>query len=177
MHRKKPIDCIYREVFIISSTANDSEEHLPVEVYTEFFDVTEALNTKKTKDDEKIKIVHGHLLPAKIIPSHLNGVDPFIVVDLPELNYGIFIADFSANSEDLAVNIEALIGHGCDFAPKEINIENVFVLYGTEITTVLSIMEDELDEELIEKSSFLVEETKNLEKIGAIYGKNYNNEN
>lgn len=164
MHRKKPIDCVYKETFIISSTANDSEKHLPVEVYTEFFDVTEALNTKKAKDDKKTKIVHGHLLPATVIPSCFNGVDPFIIVDLPEIDYGVFIADFSTIPEDLAVNIEALISHGLDFAPREIHIEDVFVLYGTEITTVLSVLEDELDEELIEKSSHLADEVKKLVK-------------
>jgi hypothetical protein len=164
MHKKKLLDCVYKETFVISSTANDSEEHLPVEAYTEFFDVTEALNIRKTINDKKIKMVHGHLLPATVIPKHFNGLDPFIIVDLPELNYGIFIADFSTTPEDLAVNIEALISYGLDFAPKEIGIEDVFILYGTEITTVLSVLEEELDEELIEKSNLLVEEVKSIKQ-------------
>lgn len=155
MHQRFFLEHLYTEVFIISFNIGG---HQLIEIYTELYDVMESLNPRNVDDSKNIKVIHGCLLPATTLPSNFNGVDGFIVVNLLDTNYGLLIEDAFHNSRDIAMIIQTIVDN------KKINIENTFILYGVEIALTLSISEDEVDEELIERSSAIVREIRQIEK-------------
>lgn len=154
MHEGFFIDHVYTEIFIVALNLG---RHQRIEVYNELFDVIESLNPRSINSSKDIKIVHGHLLPATILPSNFNGVGAFILVNLPNTNYGLFTGDTFYSPDELATTIQTVINH------KHDEIENMFILYGTKIALTLSIAADELDEELVERSGAIVEEIKQIE--------------
>lgn len=156
MHQGFFVDYIYTEVFIMVSNITGYQL---IEIHAELFDVMESLNPKDINCSKNIKVVHGCLLPAAILPNNFNGIGGFIVVNLPNTNYGLFTGNAFYNSDELATAIQTTINHKCD-----IEIEDVFVLYGSEIPLTLSIAEDELDEELIERGCAIVREVKQIKE-------------
>lgn len=148
------IEYLYKEVFIIST---DLDKCQRIEIYTDFFDVMELLNHKIINHNQSIKVVHGYLLPAIILPSNFNNVSAFIFIDLPNINYELFSENTFYNSNELAVTIQTVINHNFN-----IEIEDVFILYGTEIVLTPPICEDELDEEFIERSKVIIKEVKQV---------------
>ena len=165
MHQRLFLKHVYTEVFIVGF---DTGRHQRIEIHTEPFDVMESLNPKSIDNSKDIKVVHGYLLPATILPSNLNGIGGFVVIALPNTDLGLFSGEALCNPKDLAITIQTIV------TCKKIEIENIFILYGTKINLTLSISEDELDEELIERGCAIVEEVKQIEKgMGTLYGKEY----
>lgn len=155
MHQRFFLEHIYTEIFIISF---DIGGHQLIEIHTELFDVMESLNPRSINDSKNIKVIHGYLLPATILPSNFNGISGFIISNLLNTNYGLFTGNALHNPEDLAIAIQATVGY------EKVDIEDTFILYGTKIALTLSISEDEVDEEPIERCCAVVREIKQIEK-------------
>lgn len=153
MHEGFFIDHIYTEIFVV---ALDLGRHQRIEIYSELFDVMEALNPRSVNNSKDIKVVHGYLLPATILPDNFNGVGAFILINLPSTNYGLFTGNTFYSPGELVVAIQTMLNHKYD------EIKNMFVLYGTEIALTLSIAADELDEELVERSGIIAKEIKQI---------------
>ena len=154
MHEGFFINHVYTEIFIVALNLG---RHQRIEIYDELFDVMESLNPRSTNNSRDIKVVHGYLLPATILPSNFDGVEAFILVNLPDTNYGLFTGDTFYNPDELAIAIQTVLSH------KHGEIENMFILYGIEIALTLSIAADELDEELIERSGAIARKIKQIE--------------
>lgn len=148
------INHVYTEVFIVALNLG---RHQRIEIYSELFDVMESLNPRSINNSKDIKVVHGHLLSATILPSSFNGVGAFILVNLPNTNYGLFTGDTFYSPDELAAAIQTIVSH------KHDKIEDIFVLYGTEIALTLSVAADELDEELVERSGTITKEIRQIE--------------
>lgn len=164
MHEGFFIGHIYTEIFIVTLNLG---KHQQIEIYNEFSNVIELLNSRSISRSKDIKVIHGYLLPATIIPNNLGGVGTFILIDLPNTNYGLFTGHVFYNPDKLAMAVQAVLSH------KYNKIENVFILYGTKISLTLSIAIDEIDEELIGRSSLIAKKVKQAEiklKINKIGG-------
>ena len=158
MHEGFFINHVYTEIFIVALNLG---RHQRIEIHNELFDVMESLNPRSINNSRDIKVVHGYLLPATILPNNFNGVEAFILVNLPDTNYGLFTGDTFCNPDELATAIQTVLNH------KRGEIENVFILYGIEIALTLSIAADELDEELVERSGAIARKIKQIEtKLG-----------
>jgi hypothetical protein len=154
MHERFFVDHIYTEIFAV---VLDLGRHQRIEIYNELSDVIESLNCKSVNNNRNIKVIHGYLLPATILPNDFNRLSTFIFVNLPNTNYGLFIKDIFYSSDVLATAIQTTINH------KHNKIEDIFILYGTKMALTLSIAVDELDEELIERSCVIAEKVKQAE--------------
>lgn len=154
MYQRFFVERLYTEVFIIST---DLGKHQKIEIYNDFFDVMELLNHKTV--NHNIKVVHGYLLPAIILPDNFNNISAFIFVGIPNINYELFNEDIFHSPDELADTIQTLINYN-----SNTEIEDVFILYGTEIALTLPICEGELDEELIERSRAIIKETKQIKE-------------
>lgn len=156
MHQGFFLEHIYTEVFIIS--LNLGRQQL-IEIHTEFFDVMESLNPRRIEYNKDVKVVHGYLLPATVLPSNFNNISGFVVINLPDTNFGSFTGEAFCNSTDIAVTIQTAIA-----TYEKVRIEDIFILYGTKINLTLSVSEDELDEEIIERSRAVVKEVKRIKE-------------
>jgi hypothetical protein len=154
MHGRFFVDHTYTEIFVV---VLDLGRHQRIEIYNELSDVIKSLNCRSVNNSRDIKVIHGHLLPATILPDDFNRLSAFIFVNLPNTNYGLFIEDIFYSPDVLAAAIQTAINH------KYNKIEDIFILYGTKIALTLSIAVDELDEELIERSCVIAKKVKQAE--------------
>lgn len=159
MYNDQFIKQLYSEIFVVDLNNDEPERNVPAKIYSDFFDVIEDLNSI---DNKGIKIMHGHLLPATVIPSKFNGVNVFVIVNFSDQHYGFVAESESDTPEELAMVIELIINNSQMLAPREIRIEDVFLLYGARIKTTLSVTEDELDEEFIERSGTIADEVHDI---------------
>ena len=159
MYNNRFIERFYSEVFVVNSNNDKEGNNIPAKIYSEFFDVMGELDLINNKD---VKIIHGHLLPATVIPSKFNGVGVFIIISLSDQHHGFIVESKPSTPEELAADIELIIDNSWHLAPREINIEDVFLLYGTKIKTTPPVTEDELDEEFIERSNIIADEVHDI---------------
>jgi hypothetical protein len=139
------------EVFVIGRDAtNVSVESL--EVYTGFFDTVDALATKTPiSGDDDIMVLHGVAVPANVIPKNFNNLDVFVLVDIPDKGIGVIYPVESGEVKEVEQSIKALIDATELEYGIEVSIEDVFLLFGSELTVVLTILQEEQDEEIIER--------------------------
>ena len=145
---RKPI-ILYKEVFIISKDVNGySDEDMF------FFESLEAaldhLANLEIFADETPIIVHGVVTPATVIPAIAVNQRQKFIIKYDESTGSGTITEFDGETEnDLVEEVECMI----DPEIKRYTVdedEEVYIAYGYQIKVVLSIDENEMDEETID---------------------------
>lgn len=142
-------DYLYQEVFVVGVdhiTAASGE----LMVLKSFEDLINHLSTKHIGVNSDLRALHGVITSAKAIPRDFCGRSAFILIVDPEVEgYGLLIdSDAEDNCQDLAAEIEKLLVNE-EIAANFVEIDNVYVLYGYEMSIILSVDENDLDEEMI----------------------------
>lgn len=145
-------DC-NKEIFLAYNEENNEGNIAEIYVTKNLMDMVEYLKRLTTNLDCDIKILHGILTEACGIPKNLRGKSAFIIVeDLYNTDHAI-IMDSEAHSDiELANSINAILkygDHNTNLMTKP-EIEDIYILYGYEISIILALDEEELDEEIIE---------------------------
>lgn len=156
---------LYSEVFVVgvdNITAKSGE----LAAFKSFENLIEHLGTKSIGINSDLRAMHGVLTSAKAIPNNFCGRQAFILIADPENpGYGLLIDSDSDNDcGELAKEIENLLKSE-EIAANFVEIDNVFILYGYEINIILSVDEDEIDEEMIASCVEVGKRAKELEKI------------
>jgi hypothetical protein len=139
-----------KEIFIVYNE-EDNHEDLPVELYitSEFMELVGYINKLTPSLDFGIKILHGMLTNASVLPKNLRGRTAFIIVENAyNLDHALISESDAQSDKDLADVINSLLLHNKSI--NLLNMENIYILYGYEISTILSLNEEELDEEIID---------------------------
>jgi len=107
------------------------------------------LKTKNVSINSDLRVLHGMLTSARSIPKDFKDRQPFLLIRDPEDNErGVLLDADSDGCKELASEIEKVLGSE-EIATFFIDIEHVYILYGYELSLVLSVDEDDLDEEII----------------------------
>jgi hypothetical protein len=127
-----------QEVFALVPVGEISEE----EILSFFYTLEEAnkyIEEYSEEDMEDMRVLHGYLTSAKIIPSKFHGVFPYIIVENPiDPGSGAVVESDADLPAELASQIEKILAEADKVASDaEYEIENVFILYGYEITLQL----------------------------------------
>ena len=116
--------------------------------------------------DEEIQIFHGVLTPASFIPEDFKGCTLYVYIRNPagEIHQGAKgEAHFEKSKCDpdvLAITIQELLSeksYRFNAMHLIVNISDVQLFFGHELDKILSVPEDHLDEELIERVSKLAD--------------------
>lgn len=137
-----------KEVFIVYND-DENDRRIPVEIhiFPEFISLTSHLRTLVPSVDFGIKILHGILTRAFNLPKDLKGKAAFIIIDNDHL--GSIVETNAQSDKDLVSIIEAMIFYNKTNSLASLKIENIYIFYGYEINTTLSLDEEEVDEETI----------------------------
>ena len=140
---------LYKEVYIVGpdSLVSDSGELTVCEF---FEDLLNHLKTKNVSINSDLRVLHGILTSAKSIPKDLKSRQPFILLeDLSSSGQGLLLdPDTDNECEELAQEIErVLTSEG--IASFFFQIDQVYILYGYELSLTLSIDESDIDEDII----------------------------
>ena len=154
------------EIYMV---AEDETVFSTIDVYTNQEDLLEHLALLNPKADCSTKVYHGILMPANILPPDLINKRCFVVAltieyvkEQPQLKGTVFESDCDGDVDILADEIEQLLKSvsTMPFRPK---IDNMFVLYGYELETCLSINMDSMDEEVIDTCKKIANTLKEME--------------
>jgi hypothetical protein len=155
---------LYQEVFVVgvdhvTSIAGE------LKICESFEDMVEYLRSKTVGISLDLRVLHGVLTSAKAIPNDFCGRQAYILLTDPEGDgYGSFLDSTADDScEELAEEIEKLLSSE-EIAVSFLEIDDVYVLYGYELNIILSVDEDEIDEELIAQCLKAGEKAKELDK-------------
>ena len=143
---------IGQEVFIIGpDTQLTSGGEL--RVFDDFGDVSDFLLNKDAKLTTDIRALHGILATAEIIPSNLRGSTIFIIIINPESrDEGILLESSADCGQELADEIKTIIKEPDEFTNFEYEIDDVFLLFGYEMSLVLTLDEKDISNKLMETS-------------------------
>jgi hypothetical protein len=154
---------LYKEVYVVGpdSTVSDSGELV---VLPSFEDLLSHLTTKSVSINSDLRVLHGVLTPARAIPSDLKGRQAFILLkDKDQEDHGVLLdSDSDDDYMDLAGEIEGVLDSE-EIASFFYEIDDVFILYGYEISLVLSVDEEEIDETVIADCLRIAQAARNLD--------------
>ena len=159
-------ESVGKEIFLI---AEDEIAESEMVVYDNPHDVFTYLSTLMPETDFSTKVYHGMLMPAKVLPSVLHTKNCYVlalrlihVKGSLTLKGCIFESDCEGRNDILADEIEELV-NSKDKVDFEVDIDNIFVLYGYELQVCLAIDEESIDDEVIESCGKVVAEIKKIE--------------
>lgn len=155
---------LYKEVYVVG-TDNTVSTSGELTVCGSLEDLLSYLKSKNISINPDLRVIHGVLTPGTAIPKDLKGRQPFILLQDPDnSDHGIILdSDTEDDCRELASEIEEVLGseEGVSFF---FEMENVYILYGYELSLTLSIDEDDIDEELISDCLLIGAAAKNLSK-------------
>jgi hypothetical protein len=162
------------EVFLL--TINEDEEDVATEVFK--FKDLETCNYKLNDlswgnlDDDNIRIYHGVLSSATFLPESFKGCTPYIVIKNPEGDVTPVLAHehvFKKVPSDpaiVAINIQTLLEDDELFISStylqqiQPTIYDVQIFFGRRVSPVFTILEENLDEEVMYRLGDLMNEFK-----------------
>lgn len=146
-----------QQVFIVGGEDNTSEE---IHLFTEFENLIEHLHALSLSSDNDVKVLHGILAPADILPSDLRDKRVYILAFDPYDFDGegvILDIDEGSTIEELAEEIENVVARGMNVTHVG-EMESTYLLYGYELDLCLSVNDEDIDDEIIDTCTHIVEE-------------------
>lgn len=155
---------LYEEVYIVGvdHTVTPLGE---LEIFDQYERLLSHLRTKNISICSDTRVIHGMLTSAKSIPKDLCGKQAFILLFDPNSgSQGILFDSGSDNNcQELATEIQKLLVSE-EAASFFFEIDDVYILYGYELNVVMSVDEDDLDEEIISTCKKIADEAAKLEE-------------
>lgn len=100
--------------------------------------------------DSELHVLHGILSSADTLPGDLKGKNAFVVIEDSEIeDAGLIMSDSFENTKSLVNIIERTENKPLGVITL-VNIDNIYVLYGYELKIVMTVDEDDVDEEIID---------------------------
>jgi len=151
---------LLKTVFIV--VGDEEDEFSEIKIMEDVSVLLYHLSSIRPPGTDSIRVFHGVLCSSKYLPSSLNGKSVFVVnIDPNDMERGNVIEAASDDVCELATVIELAVNNS---ASHDIDIDDIYLLYGYQIETCLSIDEDDLDEEEIESSKIIANEARIVEE-------------
>ena len=166
-----------KEIFLTYSEEGNNNQHgASVEVFvtTELMVLVEYLKRLTTSLDYDAVVLHGVLTKAASIPRNLRGKKAFIILeDIYNADQALVLEAGVQSDKGLAEKINALIdGDDKHLAPLpwrnyavDIDIDDVYILYGYEVSVILSLDEEEIDDEVIDTCKKIAKDAATIDML------------
>lgn len=119
-------------------------------------DLNDYLSNMSPVSETNLTIIHGILTSAEYIPENIGHGVYVIAVD-PEDDVNGCIYEFTSKDPDALASLieETLSAHHNELG--DLSIDNVFILYGYEMSTCYAVNEEEVDEAELENCQKIVD--------------------
>jgi hypothetical protein len=137
---------LYQEIFLLSE-GKDSTSFEPFVIYKTIDDLNDDLADYDESRIDDIRVLHGFLTPATVIPKEFEDENPFIIIENPaEVGSALVYESNSDMAKELAEEIEHLIDGSVSTLTAEVSIEEIYILYGYDVSVSTKEYEVEDDE-------------------------------
>jgi len=156
-------DYLYKEVYVVGVDVTTSISG-ELKICDSFEDLLKHLKTKNASVTSDLRVIHGVLTAAKTIPKELHGRQAFVLLKDPdEDDHGLLLDSEAEDYIELGEEIKEQLDTG-EAASFFFEIEDVFIVYGYEMTLTLSVDEDDVDDDIIEVCMSISNEAKKLNR-------------
>lgn len=153
---------IGKEVFIVVD--GEDEEDSDINVLENIEDLTTHLMSLNIIIDSDTRVIHGILTSGEFLPSNLHKKSAYIICLNPNNDSSGFVSESGcADSSELAQEIETLVFHGFPATGMDISMDNIYILYGYQLETYISINMEEIDSEAIDTCKKISDEVESVE--------------
>jgi hypothetical protein len=132
---------LHREIILITTNTNltaESNED-PLEIFTDVADANFYLQEKDDEEVEKLVAYHGVLTRAYTIPEWIGNDPPFLVIeDIGAPGTGVIVETNATTPEEVSKEVKKIFKDK-DLASFGFTINDIFVLYGYEVTIAYSV--------------------------------------
>ncbi|TET61132.1 MAG: hypothetical protein E3J47_05860 [Candidatus Stahlbacteria bacterium] len=167
MDKSALFNMLYEEVYIVGvDTAVTPSGELVV--CSSYEQLLSHLRTKNISICSDLRVIHGVLTSAKSIPRDLRNQQAFIVVmDQENHSHGVILDSESDDDyKELAYEVRSLL-KGNESANFLYDIDQMFILYGYELSIVMSVDEDDIEtDDTIETCKSIADIAEKLDKLG-----------
>jgi len=167
MDKSALFNMLYEEVYIVGvDTAVTPSGELVV--CSSYEQLLSHLKTKNISICSDLRVIHGVLTSAKSIPRDLRNQQAFIVVmDQENHSHGVILDSESDDDyKELAYEVRSLL-KGNESANFLYDIDQMFILYGYELSIVMSVDEDDIEtDDTIETCKSIADIAEKLDKLG-----------
>jgi hypothetical protein len=124
------------EIVFILCASGTYDDNGMMEVFRDIEELNRKLVEYSEEELEDYRVLHGLLASVKVIPKDFCGLFPYLVVeDLMEPGQGTVVESDADVPQELTVQIEKALSKVSDSDPDvEYTIDDIFVLYGYELT-------------------------------------------
>jgi len=141
---------IGQEIFVAGYDGDQEVGELAM--FDSVCDLNEHLSNMNPVSETNLTVVHGILTSAEYIPEGPGRGVYVIVVDPLDKDNGCIYEFTNGDPDDLADLIEGSILKNKHSELGSLTIDNIFILYGYEVSMCYAVNEDEVDDEIIETS-------------------------
>jgi len=167
MDRLALFDMLYEEIYIVGvDTAITPSGELVV--CASYEQLLNHLKTKNISICSDLRVIHGVLTSAKSIPKDLKNQQAFIVIINQEnYSHGVILdSESDDDCKELAYEIRSSL-KGNESANFLYDIDQIFILYGYELSIVMSVDEDDIETgDTIETCKSIADVAEKLDKLG-----------
>lgn len=160
---------INEEVYIVApSGLDDPDQCDEISLFDSYEDLSEHLQTLDPELYKNRLVAHGILADSQVLPTTIGKSTAFIIIKQHN-NQGIMFESSAQGNQitELANEIETLLMNSKEFMPwlgYDIDIDDVYIVYGYSLTTGLSVDEDDVDEEAVEVAKKITLETEAIKE-------------
>lgn len=147
-------DSLFTEVYFVAPDHVVSDTGT-LKVFSTLEDLHKFLASKNVTTSSDLRVIHGFLTPATVIPKSLGeNVAVYIVLEDPyELGKGVMLdADNTDDYEELAEEVESAV-QGDETSSFVAEMESTYLLFGYEVNVVMWIDEGDLDAKRLIKAA------------------------
>lgn len=126
-----------------------------------FQELNEYLKSLRTDIDEGTMVLHGMVTSARYIPADVGSNVYVVVQDPSHPGSGCIYETEYPDSRSIETMITNFIKRGDEYY-DHISIDNVFIVYGYELTLGFSADEEELDEEAFGRCEMIANNVKDI---------------
>lgn len=138
---------LYDEVFLLIES-KDSKSFATIAVYKTIDELNDELADFHESMVDSIRVFHGVLTPATIIPKDFIDENPYIIVEDPTEVASAMVIETNADvSKELADDIEKLFHQDAREEVDNAEIDDMFILYGYELTAMVKEAPDTAEDD------------------------------
>jgi len=151
-----------KEVFFVGLDG-DSDEIGDFDTFHTLEGLNKHLENVNPYAEQNLTVVHGYLTSAECIPEEIGRGVYLIVTSPDEIDTGCIYEFTSADPNKLAELIEEILERDKDGLEK-VTIDDIFILYGYEISLGCTVRDEELDSELLDTSEQIADVAKKMKE-------------
>ena len=161
MKTTKNLACFMNKEVFVLGVEEEVMDSGPLVAFINMDDLIFYMKDEVTPStDNEICVLHGILSSAETLPNDLKNSTAFVLIESSDIEEaGLIMTESFDEVNNLIKAIENIVDKNMG-SISSVDIKSIYILYGYEIKTIMSIDEEDIDEEIIDTCKEIAKEAK-----------------